>query len=142
MLPSYIQIEHGEWVAVRENRRHAKFHNPDREPIHKVLVDGGLIAEGERADYVVAHPRVVDVIVGLKGSDVSKAIAQIRATLPVWKGCEWCGKKLGALVVRGKRIHPTVQARNEQWKREFRERHRMKLLIDTSNRNYQFSEFL
>jgi len=141
-LPAYIQIEDGEWIVVRQNRRQARFHNPDHEEIYKVEADGGLITEGERADYIVAHPKAVDVIVELKGSDVSKAISQIRATLPVWLRREWCGTKHGALVVRGKGIHPKVQARNERWKREFRETLRMRLVIATSNRDYEFGEFL
>lgn len=141
-LPSYIRIEEGEWIVVRQNRRHARFHNPDHERIYKVKVDGGLITDGERADYIVAHPKVVDVIIELKGGDVSKAVAQIRATLPLWKGCEWVGERHGALVVRGKGIHPKLQARMEQWKREFRKKFRMKLSTQTSNRDYEFEEFL
>jgi hypothetical protein len=141
-LPNYVQIEMGEWVVVRERGRHARFHNPSGEAVVKVRADGGLITEGERADYVVAHPEVVDVIIELKGSDVSKAITQIRATLPVWRRCEWAGRKHGALVVRGKGIHPKLLAQFERWQREFRKTLHMRLLIKTSNLDYEFEQFL
>lgn len=139
-LPHYIQIESGEWVVVRERGRHARFRNPDRTAIWKVRVDGGLITSGERADYVVAHPGAVDVVVELKDSDVSKAISQIRATLPIWRTCEWAGTRCGALVVRGKGIHPRLLTHMERWQREFRKRG-MRLLIEAGNRDYEFRDF-
>lgn len=141
-LPSYVEVLKREWVVVAENRRSARFHNPDGKDLYKVLVDGGMITEGERADYILAHRKVVDIVVELKGSDVSKAISQIRATLPVWRKSEWAGKTHGALVVRGKGLHPRETARNEQRKRVFRGTLHMKLVIETSNRDYEFSEFL
>ena len=141
-LPAYIRVHQGEWIVVVEKRRSARFRNPDSNEILVVRVDGGLIPEGERADYVVAHPRVVDVIVELKGSDVSKAIQQIRTTQPVWACCEWAGRKHAALIVRGKGIHPKLLTRFERWQREFRKTFQLKLLIQTQNRDYEFGEFL
>lgn len=141
-LPNFIQVPKGKWIVVEERKRRARFRRPDAEDILLVRIDGGLITEGERADFVVAHPKIIDVIVELKGSDVAKAIHQIRATRPVWSGCEWSGEKSAALVVRGKGIHPRLSTHIERWKREFRKTYRMKLLVETSNRDYEFSEFL
>ena len=141
-LPGYIQIHTGEWVVVEENKRRARFRRPNAETVWIVHVDGGLITAGERADYIVAHPKIIDVIVELKGSDVSKAIAQIRATRPIWLRSEWAGPKHGALVVRGQGIHPKLLPRFERWKREFRKTLKMKLLIETRNRDYEFVDFL
>jgi hypothetical protein len=140
-LPGYIQKETGEWIVVSENKRSARFHNPGNVPVLKIKVDGGLITSGERADYVLAHP-TVDVIVELKGSDVTKAIHQIRATRYHWLNCAHAGEHHAALVVRGKGIHPKEQTNYERWKREFRKTFKMKLRIESSNRDYEFGEFL
>jgi len=140
-LPDYVQTETGEWIVVSEHKRSARFHNRSKVPALKIKVDGGLITSGVRADYIVAHP-TVDVIVELKGSDVTKAIHQIRATRTVWLNCAFAGKNHAALVVRGKGIHPKEQTNYERWKREFRKTFKMKLKIETSNRDYEFGEFL
>ncbi len=141
-LPSYFQKPQGPWIVVKENKRSATFHRPDNELVLVVRVDGGLITSGERADYIVSLQKVVDVIVELKGSDVSKAICQIRATRPVWLAHRLAGKTLAALVVRGKGVNPKASASAVRWQREFRKTFKMMLLIETRNRNYEFSEFL
>ncbi len=140
--PKYIQKSQGSWVVVKEHKRSARFRRPDHEEILVIRVDGGLITAGERADYIVAHPKIVDVIVELKGSDVSKAIRQIRATHPVWVCHDLAGQDFGALVVSGQGIHPRVSASRVRWQREFRKTLKMKLLIETRNRDYEFSEFI
>lgn len=141
-LPGYIRKAPGEWAVVSEKKRSASFRRPHGEEVLIIQVDGGLITEGERADYVVSHTRIIDVIIELKGSDTSKAIRQIRATRPVWLCHELAGKRLGALIVRGQGIHPKVSASIDRWQREFRKTFKMKLLIETRNRNYEFAEFL
>jgi hypothetical protein len=140
-LPDYAQPHSGKWIVVEENKRAARFHNPCGHTILVIHTDGGLITSGERADYIVAHSRIVDVIVELKGSDVTKAIHQIRSTRPVWILHELAGKKLGALVVRSQGIHPKESASIDRWKREFRKNFKMKLVVETRNRNYEFAEF-
>ena len=141
-LPSYIQVPSGEWIVVAERKRAERLRRPDSERVLVVKVDGGFITKGERADYVVAHPKIVDVIIELKGSDVSKAISQIRATRPIRIRCEWSGERHAALIVRGKGVHPKLLANFERWQREFRKTWKMKLLVETRNRDYAFSEFL
>ncbi len=140
-LPSYISRPVGEWAIVAEKGRSAKFRKSGGDEVFIVHVDGGLITSGERADYIVAHTKIVDVIVELKGSDTSKAIGQLRATRPVWKAYELSGTNLGALIVRSQGIHPKTTASIDRWQREFRKA-KMKLLIETRNRGYEFSEFL
>lgn len=141
-LPSYIRKPAGEWAIVSENKRSARFRKSGDDDVLIIHVDGTLITAGERADYIVAHTKIVDVIVELKGSDTSKAIRQIRATRRVWMCHELAGKKLGALVVRGHGVHPKVSASIDRWQREFRKTFKMKLLVETRNRDYEFSEFL
>jgi hypothetical protein len=138
----YIEELKSTVIAVGENARHAHFRNPQRRTIRRVLVDGRLITDGGRADYIVSDPQVVDVIVELKGSDTSRAIEQIRATLPVWIAHELAGDTAGALIVRGHGIHPKQQASIQRWKSEMRKLHSMVLIVETRNREYRFDEFL
>jgi hypothetical protein len=107
-----------------------------------VTVDGGMITEGIRADYVVAHPKLVDVIVELKGSDVPHAVQQICATVPVWQQHSLAGANHAALIVRGQGVHPLTSLLTEKLTRRFQKEFKMKLLIETRNRDYEFTEFL
>jgi hypothetical protein len=141
-LPGYIQKSNDPLIVVAENKRKASFRNPGGHYILRVEVDAKMITSGERADYIIAHPRIVDVIIELKGSDVSKAIRQIRATLPVWRACDFAGRWQAALVVRGKGIHPKLSTSVERWQKEFRKTCKMKLVLETANREYEFHEFL
>jgi hypothetical protein len=107
-----------------------------------VQVDGGMITSGVRADYVVACPKMVDVVVELKGSDVAQAIQQVRATIPVWQSHLLAGTIHAALIVRGQGIHPQTSLMTEKLAKRFRREFRVKLLIETRNRDYEFTEFL
>jgi len=132
---------------VSEKHRSARFRNPSpgRVGVLKVQVDGGMIAKGTtelRADYVVAYPKLVDVVVELKGSDVVQAIEQIRATIPIWRKHSLAGKAHGALIVRGQGVHPLASLETEKLSRRFQREFKMKLLIETRNRDYKFSEFI
>lgn len=140
-LPNHVEVLCDSIISVRENKRAAFFRNPQKQKIMKVKIDDGLITVGERADYAVVHPQVADVLIELKGSDVSKAIRQLRATLPAWRDCAYVGCCQGALIVRGKGVHPRQQTNIERWKREFRKDYKMRLLVETTNREYEFEEF-
>lgn len=141
-LPGYIRRSPGPWAVVEEKKRYARFRHHTSAHVFIVHVDGGLITSGQRADYILAHSKVIDVIVELKGSDTSKAIDQIRATRPIWLRHELCGQCLGALIVRGQGLHPKESARVERWKREFRKTLKMRILVESRNRDYEFDEFL
>ena len=142
-LPSYIRrAPRGDWIVIKENKRSARFRKSDKDTVLIIHVDGGLITSGERADYIIARLQTLDVIIELKGSDVGKAISQIKATRPVWLGHELAGKSQGALVVRGQGLHPKTTASIDRWQREFRKTFKMKLIVETRNRDYEFREFL
>jgi hypothetical protein len=69
-LPNYVSSNSGEWIVVKENKKSARFRNPSKglAAILTVRVDGGMIQSGARADFIVAHPELVDVIVELKAA--------------------------------------------------------------------------
>ena len=139
---AYIEELTSRLVTVEENGRAAHFQNPQKAAVRRVLVDGGLMKQGKRADYVVSNPGIVDVIVELKGSDTAHGIEQIRATYPVWKKHQLSSNMFGALIVRGQGIHPKQHANIQRWKNQMQIRHGMVLLVETRNREYRFEEFL
>lgn len=67
-------------IKVEENRRAATFKNPTRKTFKVTEVDGCLITEGPRCDFIVGEPGSVSILVELKGTDVSHACDQLFAT--------------------------------------------------------------
>jgi len=67
-------------IKVEENKRIAIFRNPARKKIRVTEVDGCLVTEGLRSDYVVSEPGVASILVELKGTDVAHACDQLFAT--------------------------------------------------------------
>jgi hypothetical protein len=139
---AYIEELTDSIIAVKENDRHAHFQNPQRAAIRRIFVDGGLITEGIRADYIISKPAIVDVIVELKGSDTGRAMEQIQATRPIWARHELAGPSVGALIVRGHGVHPKHLASIQRWKDKMRKHDGIVLIVETRNREYGFDEFI
>jgi hypothetical protein len=91
-------------VFVEENGVRATFANPRRRPIRKVHYDDCYNkSQGElKADYIVGLPRVLDVIVELKGSDLRHAADQVEATLNRWKADPLRFQRIVCLIVYGR----------------------------------------
>ena len=72
------------YVVVTENKRTFRITNPNREKIKTILVDGCLIDDARiRCDYAFEIGPSSDcaIYVELKGSDISRAFAQLAATI-------------------------------------------------------------
>src|SRR5579871_433081 len=87
-------------VAVKRDGRRASFDNAEHALIKRVDLDCWLQSNEEvRADYILAKPGLVDVIVELKGKDIDHASEQIVATHRKWKTAPPFSKKIGGLIV-------------------------------------------
>jgi len=126
---------------VEENGRKAVFLNPEKAPIKKVQVDGCLIVSDTlRADYIVSKPGVVDVIVELKGKDISHARDQIVATLPYWKAHPPFSEKIAGLIICSK--SPMSSSDLQVMKAKVTIQHRITLVVDESGKKeYNFADF-
>jgi len=125
---------------VEENGRKAIFLNPDRAEIKKVQIDGCLVTSGPRADYVVARPNVLDVIVELKGRDIYHARDQIIATLPFWRNFPPFSLNVAGLIVCSK--SPMSASELQVMKAKMLRQHRLWLEVDENGRKeYSFSNF-
>ena len=60
----------------------AIFLNPEKRMIERIRLDGCLApAQQTSADFLVSMPRIVDVIVELKGTGLRRAFEQVEATI-------------------------------------------------------------
>ncbi len=74
-------------VVLRENRSKFVFNNRDRIPVSKVQVDGCLINnDNEKCDWILSIESLKRALfIELKGSDIDKAISQLKSTLRLTK---------------------------------------------------------
>lgn len=86
-------------VKVEENKRKAVFRNPKNKKYSVVTVDGCLINDGARSDYLVSESETASVLVELKGRDVEHACQQLLATAGRKEVRGLLEKKVGFLVV-------------------------------------------
>src|SRR6266511_1259184 len=86
MIPPACQKKTNERkVKVEEYRKKAVFLNEARSEFVITRVDGCVIKDGVRSDWVVTRLAIGDVIVELKGVDVGHGLKQVRATADYWK---------------------------------------------------------
>lgn len=68
-------------IKVKENKASYSLVNDQRLRVGKVHVDGCLINDGERCDYLFTiEEKNSNILIELKGKDVEKAITQIKAS--------------------------------------------------------------
>lgn len=66
---------------VQEQKSKVIFHNPNQHEVQEITVDGCVVTEGERCDYLLlVDDADVSVFVELKGSDVKHALEQLEET--------------------------------------------------------------
>lgn len=102
-------------IAVAENQRTFRLHNPAKRLVVQVKVDGCLMPHNmERCDYLFEIPGENDLsgpqvfYAELKGKDVLKAISQIRSTMDHTRYCHQAYEKICCVVAS--RIVPAMRA--------------------------------
>jgi len=68
-------------IVLRERRRKITFLNPAHQVVRRVQIDGCVITEGLRCDYLLIAKRTSEHYVELKGCDVGHAVSQLEATI-------------------------------------------------------------
>ncbi len=128
-------------ITVKRDGRRATFDNSDRAPIKRVDLDCWIRStDTAKADYIVAKPGVVDVIVELKGKDIPHAVEQITVTLGLWKKASPFSGKIGGLIVCTR--CPMRSAQIGDLKKRLLQRHNLWLVIDKDQKTeYVFETF-
>lgn len=68
-------------ISLSEKNSSLKINNPERREVRKIRVDGCVITEGPRCDYLIISPKNMEYFIELKGSDVKHAIEQLEASI-------------------------------------------------------------
>lgn len=108
------------FVTVRENGRRASFNNPANQPYDKVHVDGCLIKDGIRCDWIVRQEGIGAVAIELKGADVMHACRQLDRTRQHPAAQPYLSPRLAYLVVSSK--SPSFDTRVARAKEDARRR--------------------
>lgn len=140
-IDACCRIEEGSIVKISDKRsKDARFENTGREVITVVNVDGCVIKDGPRADFVVRYPENKSVIVELKGSKVEYALKQIEATASHGVANGWLTKPIGALVVAS-RVPPAIDTVMQRGKRSHRLKYGAQLQATSSGRIWNRGDF-
>ncbi|MBB4085101.1 hypothetical protein [Sphingomonas carotinifaciens] len=86
-------------IKIEENGRKAIFLNESRDEYTVTEVDGCLINDGMRADYLITKEDSCSVFVELKGKNVDHAVEQLFASVERLEVKNICHKNLGFLVI-------------------------------------------
>jgi len=100
-----IEICTGRTAFVEDDGVRATFLNPKGRKIRKIHYDGCYAAKtGRQADFILGLPKVVDVIIELKGSDTNlkDAALQIESSLEAWKQDPKRHATIAALIIYGR----------------------------------------
>lgn len=68
-------------LVLRENKSRLIVKNLQKEKIRQVSIDGCVVTEGQRCDYLIIGVDNSEYFVELKGCDVDHAIKQLEATI-------------------------------------------------------------
>ena len=123
-------------IVFEENARHIAFDNQDRKHCFRCTVDGGIIKEGNRCDFLLIVSDANDVndrnqehYIELKGIDVKHAIEQLDTSINrirhnrVDKRCAY---------VVCKRVDSPIKTFIQKAKSDFKRRYNSELLIRTN----------
>ena len=130
MIKCCNELTNNSSIVVRENRREFRIDNRLKIQINRVEVDGCLITEGQKCDYlfeIIEQNRVF--YVELKGSHINEAVRQLEATI------EFCQNKhrnsqKGSFIVASK--VPKSRTKIQNLKKEFKKRNGHILKISTT----------
>jgi hypothetical protein len=127
-------------VRVEENRRKAVFRNDGRGRFLRVKIDGCAVLEATAADWVVCEPGVGDVIIELKGQNVSHGIRQVSATTEYWLKNRSKANRFAGLVVCSQ--YPRVNASIQRATQDFVRKYKSPLHVVAKNHEYNVKHVL
>lgn len=137
-----VDRQSGSIVVVKDkNSGRAAFANPRRGEYQCVLVDGCVITEGLRADWLVESDCGKQVVVELKGSDVGHALKQVSRTVEIGVCEGWIRLPVGAWIVASK-LRPAASTTIQAGMKKHQERYGARLRLDTSFKERYISDFL
>lgn len=107
-------------IVLQERRSRIVFGNESRRSVRVVEIDGCVITQGPRCDYLVIPYSQVEHYVELKGGDFSHAVRQLERTIREVSEAPKAGEKCCFVVsTRCPRLTPRIQALSVRFKRQY-----------------------
>ena len=127
-------------VKFEENGKKVVFLNATREEFLKTRVDGCLKDCSPACDRVATQPNRGDVLVELKGSDVSHALEQLLSTAHYWTQRGYRAGELAALVVSSQ--FPRFSTGIQRAQLNFAKKFKAPLHVVSRNLEFKFETLL
>jgi hypothetical protein len=121
-------------VKFEEKGKKVIFLNPDCGKFLRTRVDGCLKDCSPACDWVATKPNSGDVLVELKGSDVSHALEQLVSTAHYWTTKGYRAGELAALVVCSQ--YPRISTGIQRARLKFRRHFKAPLHVVSRNREF------
>jgi hypothetical protein len=113
------KITNNKKVSLEENKSKIVFHNQSQKDLELVKVDGCLITDGLRCDYLIIEDNNFEHFVELKGCDVSHAIKQLTASFKLSVCSKTHEKKAYIVSSRCPVSSPEIQILKLKFKKDF-----------------------
>jgi len=127
-------------IKVEESGRKAIFLNAGREEYIRTQIDGCLLNGARACDWAVSKPDLGDVLVELKGVNVSHAIDQLEAGAHYWLGSGLATEHLGMLIVCAQ--YPRMSTQVQRAQARFKKLFRAPLKVSSRNKEWQLSDLV
>jgi 2C-methyl-D-erythritol 2,4-cyclodiphosphate synthase len=127
-------------VRVRENGRQAIFVNVERNVYYVVKVDGQVVKNALASDFVLTKKDVGNLVIELKGMDVSHAVEQVFATAQLWQDKGYRIGQVAALVVCSRK--PSFDTKIQRFKANFAKKFKGPLHVVSRNDEFVFEKVL
>jgi DNA-binding protein len=121
-------------IVLKENKSKIIFLNPEHLEILVVSIDGCVIKEGLRCDYMLLPNQNVEIYIELKGSDVSHAVKQLESTiLKLSDNVQSKNKLCFVISTRCPKLSTEIQQLKTQFKKKFNANLQIKNIVCTHN---------
>lgn len=117
--------------------------NPDRVQVRRIHMDKCFAPTGTiAADFVVSKPKVVDMIIELKGKNVDHAVKQVESTWAFWRNHaeHEPNQLIGAWIVCSE--YPRASTKVARYREHFRARGSILLISTHNGEEKAFSAFV
>jgi hypothetical protein len=126
-------------VKVEEKKAKAVFLNPNSKKYSVTEIDGCLIKDGARCDFLVCEIGSASVFVELKGSKIEKACDQLLATIDREEVKPFLEKKIGFLVVASQ-SKPSCKTTIQKRAQKFSTKYKAGFRVSTSVHKFDIHE--
>ncbi len=123
-------------LGSRNNRSKFRLYNPERTCIKVIQVDGCVVKEGIRCDYLIVLPSEQEIYIGLKSSDVKHAVDQIARSIDLL-ACN-CDPVVKLCFIASTRC-PINSTEIQSLKKKFRQKYNAQLTIKNGELTHTYA---